>query len=173
MDIDDPISFVPHRVPSSLLPLGYDLHSFSLLDPSSRRNILNLGNASTRPPFVSHPREVREIPIEVRDEPDAHGHSVDAPIIVDVTETAHDHGPEIHGTLETDDDEDSLSSPETHATGHGAGGSSMNSGPSAPNIVDVPNYGIDIEEEMIRAAIEASKQDAALSNQVHYLFYRI
>ncbi|KAL8498356.1 hypothetical protein ACS0TY_021613 [Phlomoides rotata] len=165
MNIDYPISFMPHRPLSSLLPFGRDLNTFSLLDPSFTRNIFDVGNASTRSPFVSHPREVREIPIEVKDEPDAHGHSVDAPIIVDVTETAHEHGPEVRGTPVVDDDENSPSSPVTHATGHGAGGSSMNFGPSALNIVDVPDYGNDIEEEMIQAAIEASKQDAALPNQ--------
>lgn len=165
MDLDDTISFVPHRSPSSLLPFGRDLNPFSLLDPSFPRNIFDIGDASTRAPFVSHPREVREIPIEVRDEYVPHGRSADAPIIVDVTETTHDHLPEVRGTLVMDDDENSPSSPITRATGHGAGRSSMNSGPSAPNIVDVPDYGNDIEEEMIRAAIEASKKDAALSNQ--------
>lgn len=35
----------------------------------------------------------------------------------------------------------------------------LNSGPSAPGINNIPDYSNDVEEEIIRAAIEASKQD--------------
>ncbi|KAH6800034.1 alpha-galactosidase 1 [Perilla frutescens var. hirtella] len=64
------------------------------------------------------------------------------------------------GTVIIDDEDDDQSFPNsqtTHATGHGTGYGSRNSEPSAPTIVDVLDYGNDIEEEMICAAIEASK----------------
>lgn len=172
MDIDDPIPFESHRPPSSLLPFGRDLNPFSLLDPNFTRRIFDIGDASTRSPFVSHPKEVREIPIEVKDETGASGHSVGAPTIQDVTDTVHEHGPEVRGTVIIDDEDDDKSfpsSPNTRAIGHGTGDSSTNYGPSAPTIVDVPDYGNDIEEEMIRAAIEASKQDAEMPNPVRNL----
>ncbi|KAI3453660.1 hypothetical protein Pfo_010323 [Paulownia fortunei] len=168
MDIDDPIPVESRRPRSSLLPFARDLNPFSLLDPNFTRSIFDIRNTATQPPFVSHPREVREIPIEVKDGVGASGHSGGAPTIEDVTETAHEHGPEIRGTVIIDDEDDDKSfvnPPITPSVGHGTGHSSTNSGPSAPTIVDVPDYGNDIEEEMIRAAIEASKQDAAMSNQ--------
>ncbi|KAH6790768.1 Ubiquitin-like superfamily protein [Perilla frutescens var. frutescens] len=168
MDIDDPVPFESHRPPPSLLPFGRDLNPFSLLDPNFTRSLFDRGDASSRSPFVSHPREVREIPIVVKDETGATGRSAGAPIIEDVTESVHEHGPEERGTVIIDDEDDDQSFPNsqtTHATGYGTGYSSRNSEPSAPAIVDVPDYGNDIEEEMIRAAIEASKQESGMSNQ--------
>lgn len=166
MDIDDPMPFESHRRPP--LPFGRDLGPFSLLDPNFTRRIFDRGDdASNRSPFVSHPREVREIPIEVN-ETGATGRSVGAPIIEDVTESAHEHEPEVRGTVITDEDED-RSFPNSHtarAIEHWSRYNLRNSEPSAPAIVDEPDYGNDIEEEMIRAAIEASKQDAEMSNQV-------
>ncbi|KAK6117100.1 hypothetical protein DH2020_049145 [Rehmannia glutinosa] len=168
MDIDDPIPVESRRPRSSLLPFARDLNPFSLLDPNFTRSIFDMGNAPTRSPFVSHPREVREIPIEVKDEIGAASHSGGVPTIEDVTETVHEHGPATRGTVIIDDEDDDKSfpnSPTTRVVGHGTGDSSTNFEPSAPTVVDVPDYGNDIEEEMIRAAIEASKQDAAMSNQ--------
>lgn len=164
MDIDDPVPFESHRPP--LLPFGRDLNPFSLLDPNFTRSIFGRGNASNRSPFVSHSREVREIPIEVN-ETGATGHSVGAPIIEDVTGSAHEHGPEVRGTVITDEDDDRSfpNSQTTRAIGHWTGYSFRNSEPSAPAIVDEPDDGNDIEEEMICAAIEASKQEAEMSNQ--------
>ncbi|GFQ06824.1 fas-associated factor 2-a [Phtheirospermum japonicum] len=125
MDVDDPIPVFPR-----------DLDPFSL--PASHS------------PFVSHPREVREVPVEFRDGIGASGQSGNAPINEDVTENAHNLGPEIRGTIVIDDDDDD----------------SVHPGPSAPTIVDhVPDYSNEIEEEMIRAAIEASKHDTAMPNQ--------
>ncbi|KAL3647205.1 hypothetical protein CASFOL_008173 [Castilleja foliolosa] len=124
MDVDDPIPVFPR-----------DLDPFSL--PASRS------------PFVSHPREVREVPIEFKDGIGASGQYGNAPIIEDATENTLNHGPEIRGIVISDDDDDSV-----HLE------------PSAPTIVDhVPDYSNEIEEEMIRAAIEASKHDIAMPNQ--------
>lgn len=160
MDIDDPIPFGPRRPPSSLFPFARDLNPFSILDPNFPRSIFDIGNAATRSPFVSHPREVREIPIEVKDGIGVSGPYSGAPIIEDVTETMHEHGPEIRGTVIIDDEDDERGSPNSPIRR-----SSANYGPSAPTTVDVPDYSNDIEEEMIRAAIEASKQDTAMVNQ--------
>ncbi|CAA2993436.1 plant UBX domain-containing 8-like isoform X2 [Olea europaea subsp. europaea] len=172
MDIDDPILAEPRR-PFSLLPSARDLNPFSLFDPNFSRTIFDTGTSfGSHSSFVSHPREVREIPIEVKDGNGPSGQSGTAPIIEDVSETAH-HGPEIRGTVTMDDDDDDddnngdyvPNTPFTHASGHREQNSSTCHGPSAPAIVDVPDYSNDIEEEMIRAAIEASKRDAAMSNQ--------
>ncbi|KAK4435275.1 Plant UBX domain-containing protein 8 [Sesamum alatum] len=170
MDIDDPIP-VESRRPSSLPPFTRDLNPFSLLDPNFTRSIFDSGtDIASQSPFVSHPRAVREIPIEVKDGTGASGHSGGAPVIEDVTETAQYHGPEVRGTVILDDDDDDVRNipnpPITHLDGQGNEASSR---PSAPTVVDMPDYSNDIEEEMIRAAIEASKQDVAMPSQQHDL----
>ncbi|KAL0408337.1 UNVERIFIED_CONTAM: Plant UBX domain-containing protein 8 [Sesamum radiatum] len=173
MDVDDPIPFESHRPLSSLFPFATDLNPFSLLNPSFTRSLFDSGTAAARSPFISHPRKVREIPIEVKDEVGVSGHPGGAPIIEDVTETAHVHGPEVRGTViideedDDDDHDDNKSFPDplvTHADGLGSRDSSTNSGPAGPTIMDVPDYENDIEEEMLRAAIEASKQDTAIDS---------
>ncbi|KAK6137541.1 hypothetical protein DH2020_028707 [Rehmannia glutinosa] len=168
MDVDDPIPVESDR-PPSLRPFARDLSPFSLLDPNFTRSISDIGtDIASRPPFVSHPREVREIPVEVKDGTGASGQSGSAPVIEDVTETAHNHDSEIRGTVILDGDDDDLNIPNapiTRIDGHGSRGGSVQSGPSAPTIVDVPDNSNDIEEEMIRAAIEASKHDTAMSSQ--------
>ncbi|KAL2543496.1 Plant UBX domain-containing protein 8 [Forsythia ovata] len=167
MDIDDPV-LAESRRPFSLLPSARDLNPFSLLNPNFTRTIFDSGaDFGSRASFVSHPREAREIPIEVKDGNGPSGQAGTAPIIEDVTETAH-HVPEIRGTVTIDDDDDDdyvPDAPITHAAGHGERNTSTRRGPNAPAVVDVPDYNNDIEEEMIQAAIEASKRDAAMSNQ--------
>ncbi|KAL3645386.1 hypothetical protein CASFOL_010566 [Castilleja foliolosa] len=129
MDVDDPIPVFPR-----------DMDPFSL--PASRS------------PFVSHPREVREVPIEFKDGIEQSGQSGNTPIIEDITENARTHDPELRGTVVLVDDDDD----------------SVHPGPSAPTIVDhAPDYNNEIEEEMIRAAIEASKHDTAMPNQDDHL----
>ncbi|CAK9141836.1 unnamed protein product, partial [Ilex paraguariensis] len=163
MDIDDPIPIASRRPPFSLISSAGNVDPFSLVDPLVRRSIFDSGTdfpSSARAPFVSHPREVREIPIEVKDGNGQSGHSGLAPPIDDVTETAVSHGPGTHGTVITDDKDDKdiptacsaepTSSHDTHPR------------PSSPGIADLPDYGNDIEEEMIRAAIEASKRDTEI-----------
>uniref|UniRef100_A0A5B7AK21 UBX domain-containing protein n=1 Tax=Davidia involucrata TaxID=16924 RepID=A0A5B7AK21_DAVIN len=169
MDIDDPIQVESLRRPFSLLPTARNMNPFSPLDPNFSRSLFDSGpDLTSRAPFVSHPKEVREIPIEVKDGSEQSGHSGLAPTIEDVTGTAQAHGPEIHGTVIIDDDDKDIP---TASAAHAArrneqkddvlGDSSYGTHPrpSAPGIHDLPDYSNDIEEEMIRAAIEASKWD--------------
>lgn len=152
MDMDDPIPSAPHRPPFSLFPSARDMNPFSILDPNFTRSIFDSGPMfRSGEPFVSHPREVRQIPIEVKDGPEStteserSGH---APRIEDVTETATENVPETRGLVtveESDTDDDFPTS---------------NLRPSASQIGDLPDYAI--EEEMIRAAIEASKKDSRM-----------
>ncbi|PSS04138.1 Plant UBX domain-containing protein [Actinidia chinensis var. chinensis] len=170
MDIDEPIQVGFRPPPFSLLPSAGNLNLFSLLDPDISRSLFDSGPDSTsRAPFVSHPREMREIPIEVKDGGEQSGHSGPAPTIEDVTGTTDAHGLETHGAIIIDDevDEDIPTAPSGHVAGQNEQGGDVpgsNSGgtyprPSAPGIDDLPDYGIDIEEEMVRAAIEASKRE--------------
>lgn len=162
MDIDDPPVMEP-RGPASLLSATRGMNPFSVLDPAFGRSLFdtrNLFDTSSefvgRAPFVSQPREVREIPIEVKDggdnlaAPSGHG-----PRIEDVTDTIDAEGPQIPGTVIVEDEDDDI------IPGN-LGGSRNYSIPSAPQFDDMPDYANDIEEEMIRAAIEASKRDAEL-----------
>ncbi|KAI8030304.1 Plant UBX domain-containing protein 8, partial [Camellia lanceoleosa] len=170
MDIDEPIQVGPPRPPFSLLPSARNLNMFSLLDPDFSRSLFDSGpGLTTRAPFVSHPREVREIPIEFKDGSEQEGHSGLVPSIEDVTETAQAQGPETHGTviIDEDDDEDIPTAPSGHAAGQNEQEDDVlgnNSGgtypmPTAPGIDDLPDYSNEIEEEMVRAAIEASKRE--------------
>ncbi|XP_076945428.1 plant UBX domain-containing protein 8-like [Bidens hawaiensis] len=153
MEMDEPIQTASNRPPFSLFPSA---NPFSLLDPNFTRSVFDSGpRFSTGEPFVSHPREVRQIPIEVKDGPgpasesELAGH---APRIEDVTETASENVPETHGVVIVDEDDDDNDNdfPTSDLR------------PSAPQVGDLnlPDYGI--EEEMIRAAIEASKQDSQM-----------
>ncbi|KAG5223331.1 UBX domain-containing family protein [Salix suchowensis] len=157
MDIDDdPIEVAPppRRNPLSILAESGAMNSFSLLDPHFQRGY----DFMNRAPIVSQPRELREIPIEVKDESGASGHSVHAPIIEDVTGTDHAQGPGIQGTVIAEDDDIS-----TDLNARATQGNSSLEGyfrPSAPELDNLPDYSNDIEEEMVRAAIEASKQEA-------------
>ncbi|KAK8658131.1 hypothetical protein V6N13_036343 [Hibiscus sabdariffa] len=164
MDIDDPLEAVPSRPVFPRLPASRTMNAFSLLDPNFRRSFFDgVSDFTTREPLVTHPREVREIPIEVRDSNEPSHRSGHAPVIEDVSETAQAHGPNSNETVIIDEvDEDSIMpphqpnnpSPDQHVT------------PSAPVFDNLPDYGNDIEEQMIRAAIEASKWEVEdLSDQ--------
>jgi len=166
MDIDDdPIEVAPppRRNPLSIPAESGAMNSFSL-DPLFRRGLFDTGpDFMNQAPFVSQPRELREIPIEFKDDSDASGHSVHAPIIEDVTGTEHAQGPGIQGTvIAEDDDDDILTDLNARAT---QWDSSLDGHfrPSAPEFDNLPDYSNDIEEEMVRAAIEASKQEAQVS----------
>nr|GME16951.1 plant UBX domain-containing protein 8 [Ipomoea batatas] len=175
MDIDDPIPIASHRPPFSHLPSTGNTNPFSLLDPNFTRSIFDSGLDFARTaPLVSHPREVREIPIEVKDGDGHSGHSGRAPTIEDVTDTEHAHGPETHGTVTIDDDDDEIPNVRSTQTFRhdiasdnifGDVSTAIHRRPSAPEINILPDSNNDIEEEMIRAAIEASKWDAEMSNQ--------
>nr|KAJ0223063.1 hypothetical protein LSAT_V11C200086680 [Lactuca sativa] len=130
MDIGDP-TLPPHNRPLfSLFPYARDINinPFSLLDVNFTRSIFNSGPGFRgSEPFLSHPREVRQIPIEVEDGPKTCAHVI------------------------IDDDDFPTSLPSCV-------GLNTRLTASAPRISDSPDHGI--EEEMIRAAIEASKQDS-------------
>ncbi|XP_028759030.1 plant UBX domain-containing protein 8 isoform X3 [Neltuma alba] len=125
-------------------------------------------DSTNNDPFVTHPREVREIPIEVKDGNQSNSQAGHAPTIEDVTGTVHAHGPDVHGTVIVDDDDDDKNTSPA-PTGRQDEQKRMmladtsrdrSTRPSAPELENVPDYGNDIEEEMIRAAIEASKREA-------------
>ncbi|KAJ8766175.1 hypothetical protein K2173_021692 [Erythroxylum novogranatense] len=173
MEIDDPVELLPRRNPLSLLSNDSLMNTFSLLDPQFRRSLFDRDSGfSNRAPYVSQPREVREIPIEVKDGNDGtSSQSGHAPVIEDVTGTEHAQDPDIHGTVivedEEDDDDATRVGLNARAAGQnerkvdGSGGSfpHRSSEPSAPVFDNFQDYGNDIEEQMIRAAIEASKQE--------------
>lgn len=173
MDIDDPVEVPPRRHPLSVLPEASAMNPFSLLDPQFRRSLFDGGSDfMNHAPFVSHPRERREIPIEVKDGNDVPSHSGHAPIIEDVTGTEYATGPDIRGTIIVDEDDNDIPADRTgwaaqraEKRGDSSGGIAheSHSRPSAPEFDKLPDYSNDIEEEMIRAAIEASKQEAQVS----------
>ncbi|VAI86693.1 unnamed protein product [Triticum turgidum subsp. durum] len=149
MDLDEPFD------PMFSRSMG---NPFGILDPSfvERAAAGFFGQG----PQVTHPRDVRQIPIEVKDTDNPQiGSSGQGPVIEDVTGRESLYGPEVHGTVVVDEDDDDL--PSTHAPVIPRNTpSTYSSAPSAPPLVDVIDYNNDIEEEMIRAAIEASKRDA-------------
>lgn len=154
MDIDDVIPVA--QSPLSLLNAARSAGPFSLLDSNFGRSIFENDPLMPRPPsFVSHPREVRQIPIEVKDSSEPSERSRDAPTIEDVTETAHVQAPATQGTVIIDEesDDDIPFAPTTRSS------EVIPAGPAPDNIQDYN----DIEEEMIRAAIEASKMEAEVS----------
>ncbi|KAE8712870.1 Plant UBX domain-containing protein 8 [Hibiscus syriacus] len=155
MDIDDPLENVPSRPVFPLLPASRAMNAFSLLDPNFRRSFFDgVSDFTTREPFVTHPREVREVPIEVRDSNEPSHHSGHAPVIEDVSEIAQAHGPNSNEIVVIDEvDEDSTTLP--HQPNNPSRDQHVT--PSAPVFDNLPDYGNDIEEQMIRAAIEASK----------------
>ncbi|GAB2209789.1 hypothetical protein Droror1_Dr00027014 [Drosera rotundifolia] len=174
MDIDDPMEPQP-RVAPSLLSASGPLDPFSLLDESFRRRMLDarslLGsspNIFDRSPYVSHPREVRQIPTEFKDGTASSGPSGRGPTIEDVTDTEYAPATEARGRVVIDDDEDYIPTRPAQnlgVTGWGDRASFTHSRPNVTELDDMSDYGNDIEEEMILAAIEASKKDAELQKQ--------
>lgn len=164
MDIDDQHDEILR--PPSLLSFARNLDPFSLIDPTIGRSILDthLG-ATNQVPFVTHPREVRQIPIEDKDGSQSTPQAGHIPIVEDVTGTVHAQGPDIHGSvivLDDDDDDNTLPAP-THSS------PDSSARPSAPTLENLPDSSNDIEEEMIRAAIEASRREAEENYSNHEL----
>lgn len=164
MDIDNPVHDTLQGSPLSLLSASRNLNPFSLLDPNFRGSLFDgSSDLTSQAPFVTHPREVRQIPIEVKDDSETSGHPRNAPTIEEVTDNANAQVPSIHGTVIIDEEEegDVATGPrsqtaqlnEQNVVGH-------TSQPSAPIYSDLPDYSNDIEEEMVRAAIEASKKES-------------
>ncbi|CAL5004878.1 unnamed protein product [Urochloa decumbens] len=156
MELDEPLGPMFNR-PLFPRTLG---NPFTLLDPGFPDMIA--ADIFGRGPRVTHPREARQIPIEVKDTNTQTGSSGQGPVIEDVTGRETFYGPEVHGTVIVDeDDEDFPSMPSANDPNIPSSTSRPNhSMPSAPPLVDVRDYNNDIEEEMIRAAIEASKREA-------------
>ncbi|KAJ1269504.1 hypothetical protein BS78_07G217100 [Paspalum vaginatum] len=156
MDLDEPLDPMLNR-PLFPRTLG---NPFALLDPGFAG--ITAADIFGRGPRVAHPRDVRQIPIEVKDSNAQTGSSGQGPVIEDVTGRESFYGPEVHGTVIVDEaDEDLPSTPSAHDPSIPSSTSDPNhSMPSAPPLVDVSDYNNDIEEEMIRAAIEASKREA-------------
>jgi hypothetical protein len=161
MEIDNPMDAPIPR--STLLPTPEEMNPFSVLhnfpgflDPmmgSTARDFFAQG------PRVSQPRVSREIPIEVKDD-NSHvqgGPSGTGPALEEVTDNdlLPHHGPEIHPTVIVDEDDDVVNVDGGNNRFH-----PVDPAPSAPMVADVTDYNNDIEEQMIQAAIEASKRDA-------------
>ncbi|KAG4933076.1 hypothetical protein JHK87_047078 [Glycine soja] len=157
MDIDDQHDAGIPRIPSLLPALAANVNPFSLLDPTIGRGIFGTRFDSTiEAPFVTHPREVREIPIEVKDGSQSTPQAGHVPSIEDVTGTVDAHGPDIHGTVIIDDEDDDDIPPaqiahQDEQTQKILADTSLNSSvrPSAPESENLPDYSNDIEEEMI------------------------
>lgn len=128
-------------------------------------------------PYVSYPRNVRNIPIESKDEEGQVGDENATPAIEEVSASVHAQGPEVRGTVIFDDDDElpSTASSTFRAGSISRGGYNSNSyphgrelRPSAPQVTEEPIAAIEegsaIEEEMLQAAIEASKREAEEAN---------
>ncbi|KAK9927324.1 hypothetical protein M0R45_024512 [Rubus argutus] len=173
MDVDDPDLVGSYRSPLPLLAAARDINPSSFLENLGRSVFDSGTDITNRTPFVTHPREVREIPIEFKDGSHPSGHSGHGPTIDDVTGTADEYGPGIGGTVIIDDDDDDIATAPTVQAGQGSGPRDNSSGdgshhhtfpPSAPRFDDPSN---DIEEQMIRAAIEASKREVEENHLNH------
>ncbi|XP_042518832.1 plant UBX domain-containing protein 8-like [Macadamia integrifolia] len=170
MDIDDPFGLQTQGPSLPLLSAARNLDPFSITDPTFPRSLFESRGASefsSHAPFFSHPRNVREIPIDIKDGNDHPGHSGPSPTVEDVTGIAYTHDPEIHGQVIIDDEEDEGPpiNPPAHTPGQNEREASFLGDsqyqvhvPSVPNVSS--DYSNDIEEEMVRAAIEASKREA-------------
>lgn len=154
MDIDDPIEVVPNRPVLPFPPATGTTNTFSVLDPNFPRSLFDAtSDFTTHEPLVTHPRVVREVPIEVKDSNEPSGH---APTIVDVSDTVEAHGSYTNETVIIDEvDEDTTAQPGVQNDNS----QDQHVAPTAPAFDNLPDYGNDIEEEMVRAAIEASKRD--------------
>ncbi|ERN19348.1 plant UBX domain-containing protein 8 isoform X1 [Amborella trichopoda] len=177
MDTDDPIQiFEPQRLPGPFPATS--LNPLSLLDREFPRNIYDSIFDGRGPmggmPRVSHPREVREIQIDFKDGDNQSGPSGATPAVEDVTGSVDLPGPEIRGRVTIDDDEEDVDPPTTGSTLHTSGHNGRNADGSDVEIYerqpglnapqdDVRDDGLDIEEEMLQAAIEASKREATES----------
>ncbi|XP_030472458.1 plant UBX domain-containing protein 8 [Syzygium oleosum] len=171
MDIDEPFQVERPEQPLSLLSAARGRsNAHSLPNESFTGRFLDASSDfGQQAPIVTHPRNVREIPIEVKDGNGSSDHSGRGPTMEDVTGTEHYHGPEVRGPVIVDEGDDVPAESTARATREnedtedstGVSSRNRNVGPS-PSGFD--NYNEDIEEEMIQAAIEASKRDIESSD---------
>ncbi|KAF3788498.1 Plant UBX domain-containing protein 8 [Nymphaea thermarum] len=171
MDVD-PVEREPQRLPGPSLFAGSSLNPFSLLDADFVKDFFD-GRGTTdfqgRRPLVSEPREVREIPIEFKDAGGQSGPSGTGPTIEDISGSVDLHVPETYGTVTVADDEDDevqTTTAQVNPAGRNLNANNSSDGafvdrfpqPSAPQLINITDN--DIEEEMLQAAIEASKKEA-------------
>ncbi|KAJ6851174.1 plant UBX domain-containing protein 8 [Iris pallida] len=172
MNIDDPIDVEP-TVPSFplLASADRDLNPFALLNSRfSERDLDSEGASelSSREPRVSHPKDISVIPIEVKDgnyQPGSSGRghrSEDAS-----RHSAPAYGPEVCGDVVMVDEDEDLPSAPVDRSSHDSAHMYSERDPGAAVIpsVNVTGYNHDIEEEMIQAAIEASKREVEESTR--------
>ncbi|KAG0457454.1 hypothetical protein HPP92_022611 [Vanilla planifolia] len=168
MNIDDDHDF---NVASAAPSFPFRLNPFSILDSSFGQTFFNGGTSefTNRAPWVSHPKNVRQIPIEFKDDT-VLGSSDRGLKIEDVTESVSAHGPTFHGTVIVDDEDEVLpSAPTDNGPGNSGGASAgIHPAPKVTPLTRVSDYPIDIEEEMIQAAIEASKREAERHGKQQY-----
>ncbi|BFI25341.1 hypothetical protein MPTK2_1g20270 [Marchantia polymorpha subsp. ruderalis] len=189
MEEDDPAIDIPIRptapsappnpfVPGPLNP--WEVTEYGL--PLVGRPIGPVSRGSA--PRVSHPPDVRNVPIDWRDDDNSLPLPTYGPSTLRIEELADDDTqqlPPSHAQAMVDDEVPSTASSGFRTIGEQSGarryptmpypGANMNPdfNPNAPRIAEVPvmsnEDGIDIEEEMLRAAIEASRREAEEANR--------
>lgn len=164
MAIDDP-NQEESQGPSQSLPSATgNLNPISSLDPKSGPSFSDGGGTAEvtgHAPQVSNPGEVL---VRFKDGTGQSGHSGLNPSVKDATGSAHAHEPEDNGIVIIDDEEDAnLSIPPAALSAHPNERANevdeRRPGISVPQLDDAIDNGDDIEEEMLRAAIEASKRE--------------
>lgn len=167
MDIDEPINVETVGPLFPALSASGSVNPFSLLDEHiGRTSFGRRGDVDvrSRAPRVSHPREVREIPIEFKDDNSHSGLSSHGPNIEFLAENDSVVGSETFGLVTVGEEDEDL----PVALNPSVAGQTEERydhprmtvlEPSAPQVGMVADNN-DIEEEMIKAAIEASKRDA-------------
>ncbi|KAF7828313.1 plant UBX domain-containing protein 8-like isoform X2 [Senna tora] len=124
---------------------------FSPLDPTNGRSIFDAhSDSANQAQSVTHSREVREIPVEVKDGNQYTPQADHAPTIQDAPTAPYSHQDE--------------------QTNKNLADSLLNGRPrpSVPEFESLPDHSNDIEEEMVRAAIEASKRESGLQQRQSY-----
>ncbi|MFQ6642914.1 hypothetical protein Gotur_017638 [Gossypium turneri] len=135
MDIDDPNEVVPNGPVFPFLPLSRTNEQSSLHDRNFHSSFFDGDSGSTHEPMVTHPTE-------------------------DASETSQALGPNSHETITIDEvGDDSIVQPRWQNDNS----NNQHVTPSAPDFDNLPDYGNDIEEQIIQAAIEASKWDPEAS----------
>ena len=124
-------------------------------------------------PLVSHPKDVKEIPIEWKDE-ERRSNSAGGPLIEEIPDTGVHIPSQSHAHFITDDEDPPNPDPSiirgegerscSEFDSDSLESMSRNMNANAPSVNEIPRMrnieGDDIEQEMLRAAIEASQKDA-------------
>eukprot|EP00268_Persea_americana_P018587 TRINITY_DN1933_c0_g1_i2.p1 TRINITY_DN1933_c0_g1~~TRINITY_DN1933_c0_g1_i2.p1 ORF type:complete len:494 (-),score=154.48 TRINITY_DN1933_c0_g1_i2:871-2352(-) len=167
MAIDDP-NQEESQGPSQSLPSATgNLNPIASLDPKSGPSFSDGGGTAEvtgHAPQVSNPGEVGEVPIRLKDGTGQSGHSGLNPSVKDATGSAQAHGPEDNGIVIIDDEEDAILSItpaalSAHPNERANEVDERRPGISVPQLDNAIDNSDDIEEEMLRAAIEASKRE--------------